>query len=324
MYARQPVPDTLLRLADLQDGALSRVQVLGHGLTSHVLARLLRSGAWQQLGGGVYATSPGPVPWKTRAWGGVLLGGPDSRLGPQASGYLHGLLPEAPGVVDVLVPMTGPHRSTGPWVFVRERPGVRSPRSVGSPSRLTIEDTVLDLAAPASPTEVVRLVTKAVQRRGTRASRIAVALDERQRHPHRRFMQGLLGDVAAGAESRLELSYLRDVERAHGLPQGIRQASRRNLPYASDVGYDEWKLLVELDGRLGHEGEGRFRDMWRDNQFLLEALLTLRYGWIDVVDRPCAVAAQVATILIRRGWTGVPTRCPRCRHATEADLLAAA
>jgi hypothetical protein len=183
---------------------------------------------------------------------------------------------------------------------------------------------VLDLAAAGGPSVVVLLVTRAVQRRGTRASRLAVALAERRRHPHRKLIQGLLGDVAAGAESALELDYLRDVERAHGLPKGVRQASRRGLPYVSDVGYDEWRLLVELDGRLGHEGEGRFRDMWRDNRFALEALLTLRYGWFDVVDRPCAVAAHVASVLVHRGWSGLLGRCPRCRNAADLDLLATA
>jgi hypothetical protein len=77
----------------------------------------------------------------------------------------------------------------------------------------------------------------------------------------------LLSDVGAGAESPLELTYLWDVERAHGLPVGRRQASRLGLPYASDVSYDAFGLLVELDGRLGHDGAARFRDMQRDNRF---------------------------------------------------------
>jgi hypothetical protein len=79
------------------------------------------------------------------------------------------------------------------------------------------------------------------------------------------------------------------------------------------VGYDGYTLLVELDGRLGHEGAGRFRDLRRDNDFALRSLITLRYGWWDVVERPCEVAWQVATVLRSRGWEGVPTRCHRCR-----------
>ena len=79
---------------------------------------------------------------------------------------------------------------------------------------------------------------------------------------------------------------------------------------------------VGLDHRAGWTGyiAGRFRDMERDNAALLGGDVTLRYGWQDVTDRPCAVAREVAALLIRRGWTGLPTRCRRCALATDADL----
>ena len=127
----------------------------------------------------------------------------------------------------------------------------------------------------------------------------------------------MLSDVAKGVESPLELRYLRDVERAHGLPEGQRQRYRGGLRHRTDVSYDEFAVLVELDGRLGHEGAGRFRDMRRDNDFALRALLTLRYGWPDVVDRPCEVAFQVATVLADRGWTGLFGRCHRCERVSH-------
>lgn len=323
MHPRQEIPEPLLRLAQLQAGVLSREQVRGHGVTDHVLARLKASGFWQALAPGLYYVLPSPPTWDALAWGGVLLGGSEARLGPQSSGFLHTILPEPPPVVDVLVPAGGRYRTAGPWAFTRENPGVRSPRSAGSPPRLNVEDTVLDLTAIATTREIVHLVTRAVQHRRTRAPRLAAALADRPRHPHRQLLEDLFGDVGTGFDSALELTYLRDVERAHHLPEGHRQASRRGLPYLSDVGYDDWALLVELDGRLGHEGEGRFRDMNRDNRFVLAALITLRYGWIDVLDRPCEVAAQVAAILIRHGWSGLPSRCPRCLGATESDLWAA-
>ena len=42
-----------------------------------------------------------------------------------------------------------------------------------------------------------------------------------------------------------------------------------DLPYRTDVDYEEYGLLVELDGRRGHDGAGRFRDMNRDNRHVL-------------------------------------------------------
>lgn len=296
---------------------MSREQVLGHGLSKNSLASLIESGHWRRLARGAYLTTPTAPSWDALAWAGILLGGEQARLGPEASGHLHGLLPVGPEPVDILVPYGRSIRVDGPWRFVRERPTARSPRTVGSPPRLPVESALLDMVAPRSEGEVVGLVTKAVQSRRTTARRISTLLAARSAHPHRVLLTKLLADVAQGVESPLELSYFREVERAHGLPRGRRQRSRRGLPYLTDVGYDDYGVLVELDGRIGHEGEGRFRDMWRDNEFMIEELLSLRYGWFDVVDHPCAVNGQVAGLLQRRGWPGIPAPCHRCANVND-------
>ena len=133
----------------------------------------------------------------------------------------------------------------------------------------------------------------------------------------------MLTDVAEGVRSYLEMHYLRDVERPHGLPKGGRQKTRPDLPYITDVKYEKYGLIVELDGRLGHEGEGRFRDMNRDNQHALRDELTLRYGYFDVVSRPCPMAYQVFGALIRRGYPDPFLRCTNCLGVPEAQLLSA-
>lgn len=313
MHPRQPVPPALDQLAGFQARVVTREQALGLGLSRHALARLTGNGEWTQLARGAYLTAAVEPTWDALAWAGVLLGGQGARLGPRASAFKHGLRP-APETVDVLVPAARPIRIGGPWRFQREGDGVRSPRTVGSPPRLTVEDTVLDLCDEGGPGEVVSLVTTVCQKRLTTTDRLLRALRARSRHRHRKLLLDLLAEVAAGCESALEVHYARDVERAHGLPRGERQRSRLGLPHRTDVEYDGYQLLVELDGRAGHEGEGRFRDMRRDNAFMVARWLTLRYGWFDVVDRPCEVALQVAEALIECGWSGLPTRCPRCER----------
>ena len=71
---------------------------------------------------------------------------------------------------------------------------------------------------------------------------------------------------------------------------------------------------MELDGRLGHEGMGRFRDMRRDNASTTDGLATLRYGKADVFGIPCEVAAEVGHNLTRLGWEGPGHPCDRCRN----------
>ncbi len=288
-------------------------------MTDHVLTRLVREERWRRVASGVYRTADVDADWDSLAWAGVLLGGQGARLGPASSGHLHQLVADPPSPLDVLVRPHGSRRRSETWQFLQDHPGLRGP-SVGSPPRLSVEDTVLDLCATRTEGEIVALVTAAVQQRRTRPARLAATLQLRARHPRRLLLRQLLGDVEAGAESSLEIGYLRDVERAHGLPVGLRQKSRLGLPFVTDVSYEGFRLLVELDGRLGHEGMGRFRDMNRDNRFVLAAIPTLRYGWFDVLDRPCLVAAQVAAVLWAQGWSDLLGRCERCVGATEADL----
>ena len=321
MKPRQHVSQSLLRLAALQAGVVTYEQAVGSGLGRHSIQRLLQSASWRRIARGCYLTVPMEPPWNALAWGGVLLGGPGARMGPESSAFLHHLTETAPARPDVLVPWARPREISGPWRFVRERDGARASRSVGDPPRLGVESTVLDLASSRDEPAVVGLVTTAVQRRLTTVDRLRTELGNRTRHPHRRLLHNLLADVADGVESPIELRYLRDVERAHGLPRAARQ--RRSLRHRSDVDYGEYLVLVELDGRAGHEGTGRFRDMRRDNRFaLVLGQLTLRYGWHDLTVSPCAVAFEVFSALELRGFGGAFRRCARCARASEGDLAA--
>jgi hypothetical protein len=308
----QPTPG-LRRLAYVQDGVLTREQALGLGLGRHALSRLLGEQQWQVLAPGVYLTTNGVASWRALAWAGVLIGGDDARLGGTAAGYLHGLTSIEPRPLLVLIPHRSRLRSRDHWSFQRERPGSRSSRATGNPPRLLVEDTVLDLCATGGADDAVTWLTAAVRDRLTTPARLVRALRGRARHPHRELLLGLLADVDTGVESYLELLYLRDVERSHGLPQGERQLRSVDGRIRSDVIYREQRVVVELDGLLFHDGMDRFRDMWRDNVATLDDWLTLRYGAWHLTHQPCEVGDQVADFLVRRGWTGLPTRCPRCR-----------
>lgn len=300
---------------------VTREQSLAHGVSDRHLARLVRDGRWRRLRPGVYLTTGGEPAFPALAWAGVLAAGGSARVAWRSAAHLQGLLGDAPDEILVLVPHGQILAPSGPWRFVRERAGVRDPRSPGEPPCTTVEDTVLDLCADASPADVAGWATLAVQRRRTTPAQLLAALERRGRHPRRGLLTALLADVADGAESPLELTYLRDVERPHGLPSAVRQAASRDRRALRDVCYPAYRVVVELDGRLGHAELGRFRDMDRDNVAGLDGLFTMRYGAADLWDRPCEVAAQVAAALRQRGWTGLPTRCSRCQQVPDADWV---
>lgn len=314
MYPRQPVPAALLALADRQAGAATRAQCLGHGLSRTALARLTGPGGWPRLCRAVYLLI-GPPTWFSQAWAAVLVGGDGAVLAAEAAAFTHGLVDDPPDEIAVWLPADAdlPLRRPEPpfgWSWRRQSLPHRRVSLLDDLPRTTVEDTVLDLVDLGDQRAALDWVTRAVQRRRTTPARLARAASARPRLCHRRLLGSLLEDVAAGAETPLELRYLRTVERAHGLPTGLRQR-RRGLGVV-DVAYDDFALLVELDGRLGHLGAGRFRDLERDNVAAVRGLTTLRYGGSDVAGRPCRVARQVATVLRDRGWSGLPARCPRC------------
>ena len=124
MQPRHDVSDRLLQLAAMQGHVVTRDQAIGHGLSRHSISRLLESGAWRRLARGLFLTVPLEPSWDSLAWAGVLLGGQFARLGPESSGFLHQLLPEAPDPLDVLVPRKRRVEVDGPWEFIRETPGV--------------------------------------------------------------------------------------------------------------------------------------------------------------------------------------------------------
>ena len=313
MRARQQVPAALIRLAGQQAGVVSRAQALQGGLTGEVISRLLREGRWGRLDRGLYLCPDVPPAWLTLVWAAVLLGGAHARVAGLSAAVLHGLHEGEPSPIEVLIPFGRRVRNRDWVVFGQERQHVRASSSRAEPPRVRVEDTVLDLCASASPRTCVEWITRSVQRRLTTPDALAAALARRERMPQRSVVQTVLNDVAAGVHSGLERTYLHDVERAHALAGGRRQRARPNRTGFLDVLYEEYALVVELDGRVGHVGEGRWRDRRRDNAHTRVGLRTLRFGWHEVSHDPCAVALEVAEVLVGLGWPGYPGRCPLCR-----------
>lgn len=307
MRPQSKLPAEILRHLACQENVVTRQQALAAGMGPSVLERLCRDGHWTPLARGIYLGHNHTPSWASLAWAGVLQGGADAALGGRAAAFASGLSSEVPNSTLILVPH-GSQVRRGPadWVFKRTRIPFSA---VGSPPRCSIERTVIDLCA-SEPDRVAHWVTTAIGARLTVPSRVLGELAHHERMPSRRLLQTILQDAADGAHSPLEALYLNDVERAHGLPVGRRQ-QRLNGSY-TDVDY-ELGLLVELDGRLGHEGLGAFRDMRRDNRNMLLGRPTLRFGWLQCASAPCEVAAQVAQALTNLGWLGELRACRRCR-----------
>jgi hypothetical protein len=297
---------------DRQCGVVTRAQALAAGMTPDAVRSRLRSGRWQVLHRAVYLTFSGPVPRAAQRWAAVLRAGKGAALSHHTAAELVGLGDGPSHAVHVSVPAARRVTPVSGVVLHRSRELHTARHPSRLPPQTRVEETVVDLAQGCAALEdAIGWVAKACGRRLTRPERILAVLARRRSARWRAELTAILQDVADGAHSALEVRYLRDVERAHGLPPASRQhvvVTAGGKSY-DDVRYREYGVVVELDGRMAHPADARWRDMRRDNAAAVDGRAVLRYGWTDVACRPCAVAEQVAGVLRAAGWRGVVRRC---------------
>ena len=309
-----------------QHGVVSYRQALDEGLSPSAIEFNLKAGRWQRLYHGVYLSHNGPVSRMGRIWAVLVAAGRGATATHTTAAELVGLTDAIAPTVHVTIPA---NRRIGALDGARIHHSQRidaARHPTRRPPQTRVEETVLDLAEDArSITDAVGWLTAACGRRLTRPDRVAAALAARKKIRWRRELLDALSDVDEGNQSVLELRYFRTVERAHGLPVGVRQAPhlRSGGQIYDDVWYPAFQTVIELDGRVAHPIEGRIRDLRRDNVASIRGDAVLHYGWADVAATPCATALQVATVLKSRGWPGSPHPCsPLCVIRKDLPVIA--
>jgi len=313
-------------LLSVQHGIIDRGQALGVGFTRRQVEYRLKSAVWQSVYPAVYATFSGPITREARLWAAVRFAGDGAMLSYQTAAEIHGLVDKPLGTeIHITVPSSRrPVRRRRLRGIAIHRSDQSKPQLAG-PFRLprtTVEDTVLDLASSA-PTfdRAYSWIARAISRKLVTGSSLRAALARRRRARWREWLNEALEDAADGVHSSLELRYVRDVERAHGLPRSQHQGRRRldGKVHYRDCWYPGYLVAVEIDGPRYHQNEQVQHDHHRDNLNLaLDGVKTHRFGPVEVTERACETAIMVAATLRRNGWRGSPRPCgrPGCRVST--------
>jgi very-short-patch-repair endonuclease len=312
----RPLPDQLCELLDVQRGVFARWQAAELGIDLDVVNARLRNGRWQRLQLGVYASFTGRLGRDAELWAAVLRAGPQAVLSHHTAAELDGFAPRPSKLIHVTVPLAQ-HMVKLPGIAVHRSGRLDVTRHPArTPPRTRVEETALDLADLA-PTldDAFGWISRPCNERLTTPSLIRAAMQSRSRVRWRAELELALSDIADGVMSPLENRYVRDVERAHGLPAARRQVLiiRDSRAQYLDNLYEELGIGVELDGQAFHPAEERWHDIGRDNALAADGIQVLRYGWADVHGRACRVAIQFAEVAAGRGWTGTLRRCgPSC------------
>ncbi len=310
------LPNDCLDILFLQRGVLSRGQALSSGVGPKTVSSRLRAGHWQRLYRGVYATFTGEPGREAQLWGALRRAGPEAVLSHYTAAELARLTSQRSSAIHVTVPRQQ-HLRAIPGVIVHRSSRIAQAAHFGAlPPRTRIEETTLDLTqCSRTLDDAMAWLARACGAQLTMAALLRAAMDSRARVRWRGELAVALDDIGDGARSILELRYIRRVERPHRLPRAQRQAravSGGRTRYR-DALYADYGVVVETDGQVAHPLEQRWQDHHRDNAAAADGLVTLRYSWTDVAQRPCLVAAEVAAALRRRGWPDRLRRCgPNC------------
>jgi hypothetical protein len=156
-----------LSLLNAQAGVVSRQQAQKAGWSEKAIDRRLRSGSWQRIQRGAYATFSGIPSREARLWAAVLRAGPGAAL----------------------------HRGRG--LVAQWQPPWQLPRT-------PVEDTVLDLVGAArSFDDAYGWISAAVGRRLTTPEMLGQALGARSRMRWRDWVSAALEDAAEGVQREL-------------------------------------------------------------------------------------------------------------------------
>ena len=291
----------------MQEQTASRAQLLTFMTKDAVRAKVV-SKRWQVPYPGVVIMHSGPISPAQQLWVDLLCCGEGAVLAGLTAAIADGLTGFQPEHPQILVP----HRRQ---VTDRSDLSVHSSTRLGSadihplkrPTRTRPARSLVDAASWAVTDSVARTILAAgVQQRLVRAADMLQIVDAVPNLRRRKLIRLTLRDIDGGAHSLPELDFA-DLCREFNLPLPSRQAVRLDSKGRRrwlDVFWDEFGLVVEIDGLFHMEADQWWSDMWRGNEHAVRLEGVLRYPSFAIRDERERVAAQVADALRSRGWAG--------------------
>ncbi len=177
--------------------------------------------------------------------------------------------------------------------------------SGGGPPRSRNEVAAIRAALWAqSNRQAALILTMAVQQGLTTAERLGVEMLRVKRDKRRSFIQAVLLDLLGGVRSLGELEFARELRR-RGLPEPTRQVLRRGRDgkYYLDVIWDQWGLIVEIDGIHHSWAQNVVADALRQNDVTLQSATVLRLPLLGLRVAADEFFRQIELALIDAGWT---------------------
>jgi hypothetical protein len=294
----------LRRLAAVQGEVVSRRQIYACGLTRWHVRGQVRAGRWATIGDQAVCLHRGtPSPMGMR-WAAVFQGGPRAHLDGASALIAGGLQRFTEDRIRVTVPR-------GARVRRNRRFNIRQSRRwdaddilpEGVPRSRPAVAGIRGALWAVSDRQAALLLTMAVQQGIVPAEDLGRELLRIRRDKRRRLLQSVIVDLLDGAGSLGELDVGEMICR-RGLPRPDRQVLRRGGPrrYYLDLYWEQWKVVVEIDGIQHVWAENSVDDALRQNSLSMGGDLVLRVPLLGVRVAPEQFLDQIEEALVLRGW----------------------
>lgn len=300
------LPPPLTSLLHRQCGVVSLQEALGY-LPEKTIRRRLNAGYWQLADRAVLVTHSGPLSRDQLLWVALKRAGPGAVLGGVTAAGLAGLR-GFPASIHVIIPAS--RRVTGSLTFTLHRSRQLTEQDVQPlrlPLRTRLPRALVDAAGWAATADDARAVLAAgVQQRLVTQAQLREVVNRLSKQRRRRLILETLDDIGDGAHSVLELLFAGLCRRAK-LPTPTRQAPRVDGSGRKrwlDVAWEEYGVVVEIDGAWHMEASTWWADLSRQNKVVAGGEVVLRYPAYLLRSSPEKVAAEIAGVLRARGWQG--------------------
>lgn len=302
--SRQHRDHALARLVSGQAGVVSRRQLYTLGYTRWEVTAQVRARRWQRVSDQVLAVHTGPLTQDGLHWAAVFQGGPRAHLDGASALLASGLTRFTVDRIRVSVPRGARTRRTRDFDIRQTRRWSADDVVMTGVPRTRPEVAAVRAALwVRSDKQATLVLTMAVQQGLATPELLAHAALRIRRDRRRRLVQVVVLDLLGGARSLGEIDVARACRR-RGLPEPSRQVLRRDGAhrYYLDVYWEEWGVVLEIDGIHHTWAENVVGDALRQNAVAIAGATVLRLPLLGLRTEPDAFFDQIRDALVAGGW----------------------
>lgn len=270
----------------------------------HGIDGAIRRGEIVRVLPGFYASAVHADSWAVRARAAIAWAGPRALIGGTSALFAWEVIEAAPSTVHLVLPH-GAHRRPPRWLQVSTVTySVPSRRWQGDMPVALAEFAVAQAYGRARTDQRAELVYQAFRSRAVSAESMARALQMMPRVRARASLVARVTYAADGVESFLEERGLRHVFTGPPFRHWLRQHRVRagGRGFRLDLYDPDTSTAFELDGAAAHGTlENRQADVERDALLAGVGILTVRFTYRDVFDRPEWCREVALRVVAERG-----------------------